>query len=96
MSVRPDDVAGNGAFFPVHCLFHSIEVVDECGNLPFFHIEQQDPQSMNNAEQVFGDGESLKKKTLTAPVVIMADGKCTRLEPFTKVLPKPLVSIHEK
>jgi len=30
------------------------------------------------------------------PVVIMAGGKGTRLEPFTKVLPKPLVPIHEK
>jgi len=29
-------------------------------------------------------------------VVIMAGGKGTRLEPFTKVLPKPLVPIHEK
>ena len=29
------------------------------------------------------------------PVVIMAGGRGTRLEPFTKVLPKPLVPIHE-
>jgi len=29
-------------------------------------------------------------------VVIMAGGKGTRLEPFTKILPKPLVPIHEK
>ena len=28
--------------------------------------------------------------------VIMAGGKGTRLEPFTKVLPKPLIPIHEK
>ena len=47
-------------------------------------------------EQVFGDRESPKKKTLTAPVVIMAGGKGARLEPFTKVLPKPLVPIHDK
>ena len=30
------------------------------------------------------------------PVVIMAGGKGTRMEPFTKVLPKPLVPVHEK
>ena len=35
------------------------------------------------------------KKTLTA-VVIMAGGKGTRLEPFTNVLPKPLLPINEK
>ena len=43
------------------------------------------------------DGESQPKKSLVGvPVVIMAGGKGTRLEPFTKVLPKPLVPIHEK
>jgi dTDP-glucose pyrophosphorylase len=47
-------------------------------------------------KQVFGDSKTLKKKTLTAPVVIMAGGRGTRLEPFTKVLPKPLVPIHDK
>ena len=30
------------------------------------------------------------------PVVVMAGGKGTRLEPFTKVLPKPLIPIQEK
>ena len=35
-------------------------------------------------------------KNLEIPVIIMAGGKGTRLEPFTKVLPKPLVPIHEK
>ncbi len=30
------------------------------------------------------------------PVVIMAGGKGTRMEPFTKVLPKPLIPIGEK
>ena len=47
-------------------------------------------------EQIFSEGRSPKKKTLTAPVAIMAGGKGTRMEPFTKVLPKPLVPIHEK
>lgn len=35
-------------------------------------------------------------KNITTAVVIMAGGKGTRLEPFTNVLPKPLVPINEK
>jgi len=37
-----------------------------------------------------------KKILRDIPVVIMAGGKGTRLEPFTKVLPKPLVPINDK
>jgi dTDP-glucose pyrophosphorylase len=33
---------------------------------------------------------------ITMPVVIMAGGKGTRLDPFTRVLPKPLIPIGEK
>ena len=33
---------------------------------------------------------------INVPVVIMAGGKGTRLEPFTKVLPKPLIPIKER
>jgi len=35
-------------------------------------------------------------KKLLNPVVIMAGGKGTRLDPFTKILPKPLIPIGEK
>jgi len=42
------------------------------------------------------NGKSLPKKTIEAPVVIMAGGKGTRLEPFTRILPKPLIPIGEK
>ena len=35
------------------------------------------------------------KRRLNVPVVIMAGGKGTRMEPFTKVLPKPLIPIHD-
>ena len=35
-------------------------------------------------------------KTFAKTVVIMAGGKGTRLEPFTNVLPKPLIPINEK
>jgi dTDP-glucose pyrophosphorylase len=41
-------------------------------------------------------GKRNEKKLDNVSVVIMAGGKGTRMEPFTKVLPKPLVPIHEK
>lgn len=44
------------------------------------------------------DGK-IKRKVLepiNIPVVIMAGGKGTRLDPFTKILPKPLIPIGEK
>ncbi len=44
----------------------------------------------------FGDAYVAEKKKLDAPVVIMAGGKGTRLEPFTKVLPKPLIPVGDK
>ena len=46
--------------------------------------------------KVFKNGENSPKEKLNATVVIMAGGRGTRLEPFTKVLPKPLIPIHEK
>ena len=43
------------------------------------------------------NGAKQNKKALDdVSVVIMAGGRGTRMEPFTKVLPKPLVPIHEK
>ena len=47
-------------------------------------------------ESVIKIGDEKPGKKLDTPVVIMAGGKGTRLEPFTKVLPKPLVPIHDK
>ena len=35
-------------------------------------------------------------RSLSAPVVIMAGGKGTRLDPFTRVLPKPLIPINDR
>ena len=46
--------------------------------------------------KIFNNRNQKKHQSLNIPVVIMAGGKGTRLEPFTKVLPKPLVPIHEK
>jgi len=47
-------------------------------------------------DAVFKNGEKLIREKINVPVVIMAGGKGTRMEPFTKVLPKPLIPIHEK
>tara|TARA_X000000950_G_scaffold277437_1_gene366844 strand:- start:5569 stop:6618 length:1050 start_codon:yes stop_codon:yes gene_type:complete len=40
--------------------------------------------------------KSDQEHSLNIPVVIMAGGRGTRLKPFTNILPKPLVPVHEK
>lgn len=46
---------------------------------------------------IFINGKADKEISLHAnPVVIMAGGKGTRLAPFTRILPKPLIPIEEK
>jgi len=47
-------------------------------------------------ETVFGKKKETIKQKLDIPVVIMAGGRGTRLEPFTRVLPKPLVPVGDK
>lgn len=46
-------------------------------------------------KKVFGDLKNIRKIKNTS-VVIMAGGKGTRLSPFTKILPKPLIPIKDK
>ncbi len=43
----------------------------------------------------WNDGEVIFKKNLKVPVVVMAGGLGTRLYPYTKILPKPLIPIGE-
>ena len=40
-------------------------------------------------------GQKKRRKALDLPVVINAGGRGTRLDPFTKVLPKPLIPVGE-
>ena len=47
-------------------------------------------------DEILNNGKKNQKEKLNVPVVIMAGGKGTRMEPFTKVLPKPLIPIHGK
>lgn len=47
-------------------------------------------------ENYFHIKKATGRNTLKCPVVIMAGGKGTRLDPFTRILPKPLIPIGEK
>lgn len=47
-------------------------------------------------EEVFAGKVSKQKQPINAEVVVMAGGKGTRLDPFTRILPKPLIPIGDK
>lgn len=53
-------------------------------------------ENMRIVSILFWDNEIItNQKKINTPVVIMAGGKGTRLHPFTKILPKPLIPIGE-
>ena len=62
-----------------------IPIIDEKGCV----VDYVTLQSMNI-------GNDAIKSLVDIPVVIMAGGRGSRLEPFTSVLPKPLVPVEEK
>jgi dTDP-glucose pyrophosphorylase/CBS domain-containing protein len=47
-------------------------------------------------EKIFKKNRNKSKEKINVPVVIMAGGKGSRLAPFTNILPKPLVPVHNK
>jgi len=49
-------------------------------------------------KQAFADGRAsgISESKIDIPVVIMAGGKSTRLEPFSRILPKPLIPVGDK
>ena len=49
-----------------------------------------------NWDQVFAGKVAKYREPLKVPVVIMAGGKGTRLDPFTQILPKSLIPVGEK
>jgi len=53
-------------------------------------------QAILTWDDIFAGKVTKKKERLTIPAVIMAGGKGTRLDPFTKILPKPLIPIGGK
>lgn len=71
----------------VDLLIESVPVVDETEKSVLTVLTWND---------VFSDKKKVKRGKINAQVVIMAGGKGSRLDPFTKILPKPLIPIGDK
>lgn len=78
-------------------------VVDEAANAHEFMLEHHitsvpilDRQGRVVSVDFLNAQQVHKPEHLNVPVVIMAGGKGTRLYPYTKVLPKPLIPVGDK
>jgi len=72
-----------------------ILIENRIGLIPVLHKNKK-IVSFVTWEKVFGNNKKSEDQKLNVPVVIMAGGSGTRLEPFTKVLPKPLIPVGDK
>lgn len=74
---------------------HSFEEAKGIANKTYYAIPIVDDK--NNIVNIFFyyDDNKIDYRNVEIPVVINAGGKGTRLEPFTKVLPKPLIPVGE-
>jgi NDP-sugar pyrophosphorylase family protein len=90
----------NKNFYFLETGYKSKEAEDIFENTPARHIPVLDNGKLVDIlieEEFFKIGEKISKKPqLNIPVVIMAGGKGTRLDPFTRILPKALIPIGEK
>ena len=60
--------------------------------VPVVDIESQVTMILTWSD-CFDGGPPSRKESIDVPVVIMAGGKGTRMDPFTRILPKPLIPI---
>ncbi len=77
-----EEEAGDAKDYLVRHNIEGVPIIDEAGHV---------------VDTVFWSEKNLKKAgQLSTPVVMMAGGKGTRLYPYTRILPKPLIPIGEK
>jgi len=64
--------------------------------VPIINDEQKLINIVSWHDYIVDESNTKKYASLNNPVVIMAGGKGVRLDPFTKILPKPLIPLGEK
>lgn len=90
--------------------FHSFKVEDENVRqkayelmkehliefIPILDASEKVTDIISWYEGIDSEPSKIKRSLFDNPVVIMAGGKGTRLDPFTKILPKPLIPLGDK
>ncbi|HDL20051.1 MAG TPA: CBS domain-containing protein [Nitrospirae bacterium] len=84
----PDKIKHAKELMQKHLISH-IPVLDNSGKIT-------DVVSWTDCLDITTDEPDRTRDTSQNMVVIMAGGKGTRLDPFTKILPKPLIPLHDK